>query len=209
MFCLFALILEQIPHFLLLRPEGFVMTHTWAYVLYGTLAAGVFEETGRLVGFRFLLQRQNGRETAVMYGIGHGGIESMVIGGLRAVWNLAAALRHNARTLTGSALASAPAALASPASAFLVVGVERIITICFHIALSVLVFQAAKRPGKRRLYPAAILLHAGMDVFAALYQRGVLAIWPSEALMATFAALTCIAAARLYRADGGAESGRA
>jgi len=201
MFFLFALVLEQILHLLLLRPNGFIMSHTWAYVLYGTLAAGVFEETGRLVGFRFLLKRQTGRETAVMYGIGHGGIESLLLGGFVAVANLAASLQYNAGTLTGDALAAVPAALASPPSYFLVVGVERLLAICLHIALSVLVFQAVKRPGKRWLYPAAILLHAGMDVFAALYQRGVITIWTSEGLMAVFAALTCFLALRLYRAD--------
>ena len=81
------------------------------------------------------------------------------------------------------------------------VGVERLVAICLHIALSVLAFQAVKRPGKRWLYPAAILLHAGMDVFAALYQRGVITLWTSEACMAVFAALVCLWALRLYRAD--------
>lgn len=201
MFFLFALVLEQIPHLLLLRPDGFIMSHTWAYVLYGTLAAGIFEETGRLVGFRFLLRRQSGRETSVMYGIGHGGIESLLLGGVAAVANLAVSLQYNAGTLTGDLLAAVPAALAASPAYFLAIGVERLVTICLHIALSVLVFQAVKRPGKRWLYPAAILLHAGMDVFAALYQRGVITLWTSEALMAAFTALTCVLAFRLYRAD--------
>ena len=115
--------------------------------------------------------------------------------------NLVSALQYNAGTLTGDALAATPTALAAPASYFLVVGVERLVAICLHIALSVLVFQAVKRPGKRWLYPAAILLHAGMDVFAALYQRGVITLWTSEACMAVFAALVCLWALRLYRAD--------
>lgn len=205
MFFLFALVLEQLLHLLALRPGGFILSHTWAYVLYGTLAAGVFEETGRLAGFR-LLRRQDRRESAVMYGIGHGGLESLLLGGIPAVWNLASALGYNAGTLTGDALASVPAAPAAPAADYLVIGVERALVICFHIALSVPVFQAAKRPGKRWLYPAAILLHAGMDVFAALYQRGVLSIWLSEGLMAAFSVPACALAFRLYRGDRTAES---
>ena len=141
-----------------------------------------------------------------MYGIGHGGLESLLLGGIPAVWNLASALGYNAGTLTGDALASVPAALAAPAADYLVIGVERALVICFHIALSVPVFQAAKRPGKRWLYPAAILLHAGMDVFAALYQRGVLSIWLSEGLMAAFSVPACVLAFRLYRGDRTAES---
>ena len=47
-FILFVLVLEQILHWAVLSftPVG---TIPWAYVLYGCLAAGVFEETGRLV----------------------------------------------------------------------------------------------------------------------------------------------------------------
>ena len=206
MFFLSALVLEQLLHLLVLRPGGFVLRHTWAYVLYGALAAGVFEETGRWMGFRFLLKKQEGRETAVQYGIGHGGIEAMLLGGIPAVSSLAAALLYNAGALTGDLLAAVPAALAAPAPSFLTVGAERTVTVCFHIALSVLVFQAVKRPGRGWLYPAAIALHAGVDVFAALYQRSVLAIWPSELLMALCTAAVCAWAFHLYRTDVPADS---
>ena len=105
----------------------------------------------------------------------------------------------------GSSMFSDAQLAAMKVRAYLVIGVERALVTCLHIALSVPVFQAAKRPGKRWLYPAAILLHAGMDVFAALYQRGVLSIWLSEGLMAACSVPACALAFRLYRGDRTAE----
>lgn len=203
-FLVFALVLEQLLHALVLRPGGYVMQHAWAYVLYGALAAGVFEETGRYVGFRFLLKKHSGRETGVMYGIGHGGIEAVLVAGVTAVANLIAAVQYNSGALAaGSAYEKAGQAIAAtPAALLAVSGVERVIVVCFHIALSVLVFEAVKRPGKGWLYPLAIALHAGLDVFAALYQAGVLtSIWVVELAVALFTAAVAWYAVRLYRAD--------
>ena len=52
------------------------------YALYGGLAAGLFEETGRLLAFRFILKPHTARITALSYGIGHGGIEAFWVMGL-------------------------------------------------------------------------------------------------------------------------------
>ena len=83
---------------------------------------------------------------------------------------------------------------------------QRALKICIHITHSDKEIQAAKRPGKRWLYPAAILLHAGMDVLAALYQRAVLSIWLSEGPTPAFSVPACALAFRLYRGDRTAES---
>ena len=59
--------------------------HTpWAYALYGALLAGVFEEVGRFLGFKFIQKRipdkMNDPETPFLYGLGHGGLEMILIG---------------------------------------------------------------------------------------------------------------------------------
>jgi uncharacterized membrane protein YhfC len=41
--------------------------------------------------------------------------------------------------------------------------VGRAVAVTTHICLSVLVWFAAKKPGKLRLFPLAILLHAALD----------------------------------------------
>jgi uncharacterized membrane protein YhfC len=201
-FLLFSMVLEQIPHYLLLQPDGFVMNHTWAYVLYGTLAAGIFEETGRFFGFRVLLKRHRGRETGVMYGIGHGGIESILLCGSIMVLYLVLALQINAGAALPDSLQPMASALPSmTAGGLLLYGYERLMAISFHIAVSVFVFEAADRPGHLWMYPIAIILHAGLDVGAALYQRGMIPMIASEVWITIVTLVVCIVAVRIYRGD--------
>lgn len=204
MFLLFASVLEQLLHAAVLQPTGYVYNHAWAYVLYGTLAAGVFEETGRYVGFRFLLKKRTDRCVGVMYGIGHGGIEAILIGGMSAVSNLIFSLQINSGALAGnSTYAAAVKTMQGTAPGlFFVSGLERVVAVCLHIALSVLVFMAVNRAGRRWLYPFAILLHAAVDAFAALYQAGVLtSILLVEVCVTLVTAAIAVYAARLYRDD--------
>jgi len=58
-FIVFALVLEPILHQLVLKgPHGAaILGNVWYYALYGGLAAGLFEETGRFLGMKFLLKR--------------------------------------------------------------------------------------------------------------------------------------------------------
>lgn len=55
----FALILEQIVHFVVLGSEAgtMIQNNMWLYALYGSLMAGIFEETGRFLAMRFLLKK--------------------------------------------------------------------------------------------------------------------------------------------------------
>ena len=65
-----------------------------AWIAISALTAGLFEELGRYVGYRWLMKReQKTWAKGVMYGLGHGGIESMLlIAGasllVRSFWNL-------------------------------------------------------------------------------------------------------------------------
>lgn len=215
-FVIFALFLEQVLHyFVLIRPSAlseFVNGNLWAFVLYGALAAGVFEETGRFLAFKTVLGNKKEKENAITYGIGHGGIESILVVGISMVSSMVMML--TIRSLGGVdgyvalvpknsqdvVRASVEALLFTPSYHFLLAGIERISTIIFHIALSVLVFSAAHRPGKWYLYPLAIFIHMFLDVFAVLYQRGVLAsLVVMEVIIAAVAALTAYFAYRVYQ----------
>src|SRR5579864_7902035 len=60
---------------------------TWAWLVVLALTAGLFEEVGRYFGYRVLMRREDKTwPKAVMYGLGHGGFESIVlVGGLMLV----------------------------------------------------------------------------------------------------------------------------
>jgi len=57
-------------------------TLTWAWLVVLALTAGLFEEVGRYFGYRVLMRREDKTwSKAVMYGLGHGGFESIVLVG--------------------------------------------------------------------------------------------------------------------------------
>lgn len=76
-FVVFALILEQILHYFMLstiQNSGIVF-----YTLYGALCAGIFEETGRFLAFKLFCKKENDPRASIMYGLGHGGVEAIVL----------------------------------------------------------------------------------------------------------------------------------
>ncbi len=214
-FVVFVFVLESLCHRLVLTGNGklpvFMNAHPWAYAAYGALAAGVFEETGRFVAFKWLLRKQNRKETSVMYGIGHGGIEAILLAGVAAISSLVFVLSLNAigaeamLAAAGEQAAAVQASIDSlvntNAAMFFVSGLERMMAIALHISLSVFVFMAVKR-GRFILYPIAILLHAGVDFFAVLYQKNIItSIAAIELLIAAVTALIAACAIMLYKKD--------
>ncbi len=207
-FVVFVFGLESICHQFVLKMP-FVLTNIWIYVLYGGLAAGLFEETGRFVAFRFLLKKRTGRETAVMYGIGHGGIEAILLAGLSCLVNMAALIlvMAGSETLLQTVFASnieemSAAFLVQPAPVYLVTGIERVFAIALHISLSVLVFRAVRQK-KFAYWLLAVLCHAAVDWIAMLYQTGLLTnIWLLEGLIGLGTVLVALLAFRSWRALG-------
>ncbi len=215
-FVIFSLFLEQILHyFVLIRPSElseFVNGNQWAFVLYGSLAAGVFEETGRFLAFKTVLRNKKERENAITYGIGHGGIESILVVGvsmassmimiltvrsLGGVDGYVALVPENTKDVVRAAVESL---LLTPSYYFVLAGIERIATIIFHIALSVFVFSAARNSAKWYFYPLAIFIHMFLDIFAVLYQRDVLgSLVVIEIIIAAITALTAYSAYRIYQ----------
>ncbi len=196
-FFIFAMILEQLLHAIVLRPasDGTIAltSQPFFYVLYGTLAAGVFEETARFFSFHFLKKKYQNFGTSLSYGIGHGGIECIMILGFSMISTLIFSLTINtgaAATLGDSSqvLATIETLTTSSPILFLAGGFERILAMTIHISLSVLVWTSVNRTGKWWLYPVSILLHALANTAAALLQCGVL---KSIILVE---AITCIAA---------------
>ena len=203
-FFLFAMVLEQILHAVVLGVGGERITgNIWIYGLYGGLAAGLFEEVGRFVAMRFAMKKQLDLPNALMYGVGHGGIEAILIVGLASVSNLVTSIMINAGTLEASlgaldqatkeaTLTQLSALWTTPSYQFFLSGIERIVAVTLHIALSVLVFQAVKL-GKKRYWFLAFAIHVGVDfatVIAANYLNLVLVEVMLAVLVAGVVALT-------------------
>lgn len=204
-FVVFALMLEtlpKIPLFILENPvSAYIASHAWCYALVGALLAGIFEEVGRFVAFRFLLKKYGEKQTAITYGIGHGGIECILLLGMAAVQmvlfavmiqngtfdSLAAQLPDNMPE-AAEQLAQLKETVLTMTPATILLGMwERICAVAIHISMSVLVFVSVQQRSKRWFFPLAIFLHAFVDIFAALYQVGKLSLPVAELILSALA----------------------
>lgn len=206
-FLISSRVLEGLVHSYCLVQDNavsrFLNSNTLGYVLYGALMAGIFEECSRYLVMRFLLKKNRSIENAVMYGIGHGGIEvlfvvlpSILMGLVISVYFSAgqyeavfSALQINESTVQ-AALPVILAASRFGVGMLILTVLERIFAMVLHIALSVLVFEGVVRSRISNLC-LAISLHALVDVFAALYQRSVLPLWLTEILIFCSTVLVC------------------
>ena len=208
-FFLFAMVLEQILHAVVLGVGGERITgNIWIYGLYGGLAAGLFEEVGRFVAMRFAMKKQLNLPNALMYGVGHGGIEAILIVGLASVSNLVTSIMINAGTLEASlgaldqatkeaTLTQLSALWTTPSYQFFLSGIERIVAVTLHIALSVLVFQAVKL-GKKRYWFWAFAIHVGVD-FATVIAANYLNLVLVEVMLAVLVAGVVVLTVSLCR----------
>lgn len=169
----------------------------WGWLLVAALTAGLFEEVGRYVGYRWLMRGQDKTwSRAVMYGVGHGGLEAW----FTAV--LAGTTLINVIVLSQMGLTSVPpAARAQVAQQFAVLNAqpiwfpllgawERLWTLPVQVGLSVLVLQVFRQGSLRWLW-LAILAHTFVDFTAiALGQVTVISPIPRtlliEGLVAVF-----------------------
>jgi uncharacterized membrane protein YhfC len=168
-----------------------------SWIAISALTAGVCEELGRYVGYRWLMKGEEKTwAKGVMYGLGHGGIESMLlVAGLVAVTliQVLALARTDLSTLPLTAEQRAQAAqqlaaiAAQPSWAPLVGAWERVWTIPLHVALSLVVLQVFVRGSIRWLW-LAILAHALVDLLGAgiapmLQLSGMAALLVPEAII--------------------------
>lgn len=199
-FFAFAMVLEQILHILILQSGAgaVIQGNIWLYGIYGGLAAGIFEETGRFLAFRFVLRNRSSRITPLAYGIGHGSIEAFLVAGLTMASNLILGMTYaHGGAIPSEIVPAVEALLEIPAHMFLWSGFERLSAMALHMALSILVF-ASVRTNRRRLYPAAILIH-GVVNFAAVVSNAYLPVAATELLVMALTAVTLLWAARIYK----------
>lgn len=178
-FVVFALVLEQLLHVGMINRFGEALTgNILIKAIYGGLAAGIFEEVGRFVSMKLFMKRLLNKENAFMYGVGHGGIEAMIIVGLTTVSNLISAYMINTGLMEKSlelfdsdikqqTIDQLSLLWTTSSVDFYMAGVERIVAITLHISLSYIVYRAVK-DGKIQLLFLSIALHAFADFVTVL-----------------------------------------
>ena len=213
-FIVSARVLELGVHYLCIIADNpvsrFINGNSAAFVLYGILMAGVFEECGRYVILKYVMKKDRTRENAVLYGIGHGGIEILAVLLPGMIIYLAIAVLFSqgdtenalrALNITeetaAAALPSVQAAAIFDYTAMAMNVIERMLAMSLHIGLTVIVYYGVVNARKICL-PLAILLHMLMDTFPALYQRGLVPLWAVEVWAAVWAVIVVFLAVKLY-----------
>ena len=187
----------------------FLNGSTAAYVLYGVLMAGVFEECGRHLILNDLWKRGGSAdktnpalENAVLYGIGHGGIEilAVVLPGIVTYLVIAVLFSRGPAKEAMAALkiTEDTAAAGFDFAAMALNVLERVFAMLLHIGLTVIVYDGVVT-GRRLCLPLAIGLHMLTDVFPALYQKGAAPLWSVELWAAFWTAAVCLLAHRAAR----------
>lgn len=214
-FIVSARVLELSVHYFCIIADNpvsrFINGHTAAFVIYGITMAGVFEECGRFIVMKYIMKKNRTRENAIMYGIGHGGIEIiavllpgmislLVIAVLFSAGDITTALatlgitEENAATALTSVQTAASFGYGKMAANV----IERIFAMLLHIGLTVIVYYGITC-AKKNCLPAAVGLHMLMDLFAALYQRSMVPLWSVEVWAAFVTAGVAMIAVKLYR----------
>ncbi len=160
---------------------------------------------------KYIMKKNRTPENAVMYGIGHGGIEilsvllpSMILYLVIAVLFSAGNIENALSTLNiteqtaASALPSVQAAAAFDYAMMAMNVIERLFALLLHIGLTVIVYYGVVNI-KKVCLPAAIILHMLMDTFPALYQRTLVPLWSVEVWAALWTAIIVFIAVKLYR----------
>ncbi len=144
---------------------------TWIWLVIQAVTAGLFEEVGRYLGYRLFMRREPKTwAKAVMYGIGHEGLESVLLGGgVQIALTLLSALVLSAIDLNSLPVAQRQAAIqqivsinALPPWSPLLIAWGRLWSFPLQVALSVMVLQVFRRQQRSWLL-FAILFHTLID----------------------------------------------
>ena len=180
-------VLEKIVHLLVLHPQkdGTVPLMTenpLLYVIYGICMAALFEETARLIFFKWLNKKREMEDSdALAYGLGHGGLEMIYIGiaSLLNLFILFSAVESQNPNIMQLLPESTLATINNLAAwQIYLLGLERILALLLQVGLTFWVYQAVRQ--KKWIYlVAAYGLHALFDLAPSLSQVG----WLSNPLL--------------------------
>jgi uncharacterized membrane protein YhfC len=161
------------------------------------LLAGVFEETARYILFKFILKKSRSWQEGVLVGLGHGGVEAVLIG-ISVAFTLVTMIAY--RGIDLSTVPSIPpeqlALAQQQVEAFwstqpfmaLLGFFERIFAMCLHVSLSLMVlYGLAKKQAV--WFWLALLWHAFIDAVA-VYASQSIGNLQTEGILAVFAAIS-------------------
>lgn len=162
-------------------------------ILFLAITASLFEELGRYIVMRVFLKKHLTVSDSLAFGVGHGGIEAVLLVGISYLVALITQPPAMISVLTGSLAFAA--------------GLERLFTMAVHIGLSVMVMKSVR---EHKIAPLllALLIHALID-FVPIYALHVLGtnLWIVEGMIAVSGIALAWYSYNEYKKAKGAENG--
>lgn len=181
-FIVTVMIIESFAHSVILNAFGkMIYSNAFLYAAYGGLMAAVFEEFGRYFIMKWQHKKFDTLNDGIMYGLGHGGIEAILLVGLSLLNTVLIMLAINdgsIATLFGTQVIDETmiAQLNSIASTsgviYFVSLLERLLSLVLHVGLSCFVMLSVISKQKNYLF-IAIGIHFGVDFVAGLVNTGL------------------------------------
>lgn len=194
-------VLTRIPamkvaeHFLadaFIKSDALVM----GWMILAAFTAGLFEEVGRYLGIKFLWKKEEKTfQKGVMYGVGHGGFESILVGVVvsLSLFSALALTAANVSLLTPQEEQARMIFLNMSWWMPLLGGIERIFTLVIQVSFSIIVLQCFLRNNRLWLL-VAIGYHFFVDLVAVMMTHFVIPVLGmSYGLLATEGAIAIIA----------------
>lgn len=144
-------------------------TQPVVHAIFLGVTAALVEEFGRYVIMRLFLKKNLCLMDGVSFGIGHGGIEAVLIAGIGALMMLVTDIGSVEPTI------------------MLAGGFERIFTMICHVGWSVMVMKSV-REKKIVWLLLAFITHTILDTFVGLAVYMGMGVWPTEAALMLCAA---------------------
>lgn len=148
-----------------------ITVHPVYVALYSALLSGFLAQFSSFIALKYCMKSRTGRENAFLLGLGKGGFECIIYGGITNITNIIMALLINAfgvedyfnrldipaeeAAVQRSAIATQAAV---PAASIMSDGVLQFLAMCLHAALVILVYIALTHREAFFYLPAAIVL---------------------------------------------------
>ena len=192
---------------------NFAQSHLLVYALVLAFTAGLFELSGRYAGARVLRKELTFRRAVIM-GLGHGGIEAIILVGLSYVSNVAflvsmmngaldqhMAAMASAGTATSQLAAMRQIMVETGAGMFLLAGFERVLAMVCHTCMTTVVCYGVARGKAGKMCLLCLGIHFLMDSTAGismLVKNQTLAYWVIYLILSVITALCLVLLRKLF-----------
>ncbi len=145
---------------------SFFRSHVWLYGLFLAPTAGIFEEVGRFMVMKCVLRRRRDVYSGLVFGVGHWGIEALLVCGIHAWLSL---------FLYGGSFTVGPSFMFAG-------GLERLIVLPGHVAMTMMVYKGIvyRKPACIFL---AVFVHMALDFTIVPAQVFGLEVWTVEGVL--------------------------